>query len=105
LPIINNISNIPPSTKAEEPKGEIDYSKHSGALLSPMVGVIYTAPNVDAKNFVSVGDSVNQGDTVLLIEAMKVFNPIKANKDGKISKILVKANQAVEFNQPLIIIE
>ena len=92
-------------SKIEESKNDTDYTKHSGAILSPMVGVVYTAPNVDAKDFVSVGDNVKQGDTILLIEAMKVFNPIKASKDGKISKILIKSNQAVEFNQPLIIIE
>lgn len=75
------------------------------ALKSPMVGVIYTAANPESSDFVSVGSSVKKGDTVLLIEAMKVFNPIKAHKDGKVSQILVKANEAVEFDQVLLIIE
>jgi acetyl-CoA carboxylase biotin carboxyl carrier protein len=75
------------------------------ALKSPMVGLIYTAPNPESNDFVSIGSSVKKGDTVLLIEAMKVFNPIKAHKDGRISQILVKANEAVEFDQVLLIIE
>jgi len=75
------------------------------ALKSPMVGVIYTAANPESNDFVSVGSSVKKGDTVLLIEAMKVFNPIKAHKDGRVSQILVKANEAVEFDQVLLIIE
>lgn len=82
-----------------------DLSKHIGALLSPMVGVVYTSPNPDAPDFVKIGDSVSQGDTLLLIEAMKVFNPVKAPKSGKIAQILVKSNQVIEYGEVLLVIE
>jgi acetyl-CoA carboxylase biotin carboxyl carrier protein len=74
-------------------------------LNSPMVGVAYMSPEPGAKPFVSVGSTVKSGDTVALIEAMKTFNPIKSNKDGVIKEILVKDGEAVEFDQPIIVIE
>lgn len=75
------------------------------ALKSPMVGVVYLAPEPGADTFVSVGSSVKAGDTVALVEAMKTFNPIKADKDGVVKEILVTDGAAVEFEQPLIVIE
>ncbi|MBO7643139.1 MAG: acetyl-CoA carboxylase biotin carboxyl carrier protein [Alphaproteobacteria bacterium] len=75
------------------------------ALKSPMVGVVYLAPEPGAKPFVKVGASVHAGDTVALVEAMKTFNPIKADTDGVVKKILVSDGGAVEFDQPLIVIE
>ena len=75
------------------------------ALKSPMVGVVYLAPEPGAKPFVTVGASVKAGDTVALVEAMKTFNPIKSDKDGTIKEILVSDGAAVEFDQPLIVIE
>lgn len=75
------------------------------AVKSPMVGVVYLAPEPGADTFVSVGASVKAGDTVALVEAMKTFNPIKSDKDGVIKEILVKDGAAVEFDQPLIVIE
>ena len=75
------------------------------ALKSPMVGVVYLAPEPGAKPFVTVGSSVKAGDTVALVEAMKTFNPIKSDKDGTIKEILVSDGAAVEFDQPLIVIE
>ena len=72
---------------------------------SPMVGVVYLAPEPGAKPFVKVGANVHAGDTVALVEAMKTFNPIKADVDGVVKKILVTDGAAVEFDQPLIIIE
>ena len=74
-------------------------------LKSPMVGVVYLAPEPGAKPFVKVGANVHAGDTVALVEAMKTFNPIKADVDGVVKKILVTDGAAVEFDQPLIIIE
>ena len=83
-----------------------DDDKISGhALKSPMVGVAYLAPEPGAKPFVKIGDSVKAGDTVALVEAMKTFNPIKATADGVVKEILVTDAQAVEFDQPLIVIE
>ena len=75
------------------------------ALKSPMVGVVYMAPEPGADAFVTIGKSVKAGDTVALVEAMKTFNPIKSDKDGIVKEILVKDGAAVEFDQPLIIIE
>ncbi|MDW2995088.1 MAG: biotin/lipoyl-containing protein [Alphaproteobacteria bacterium] len=74
-------------------------------LNSPMVGVVYLAPEPGADTFVTVGASVKAGDTVALVEAMKTFNPIKSDKDGVVKEILVSDGAAVEFDQPLIIIE
>lgn len=75
------------------------------ALKSPMVGVVYLAPEPGAKPFTTVGASIKAGDTVALVEAMKTFNPIKSDKDGVVKEILVTDGQAVEFDQPLIVIE
>ncbi len=75
------------------------------ALKSPMVGVVYLAPEPGADAFVSVGKSVQAGDTVALVEAMKTFNPIKSDRDGIIKEILVSDGAAVEFDQPLVVIE
>lgn len=74
-------------------------------LKSPMVGVAYLAQEPGAKPFVKVGSKVSVGDTVALVEAMKTFNPIKSDVDGVVKKIMVEDGAAVEFDQPLIIIE
>jgi len=81
------------------------HADHPGVVTSPMVGVAYTAAEPDAPAFVNVGDSVTEGQVVLLIEAMKVFNQIKAPQSGTISKILVESGSPVEFGEPLLIIE
>jgi len=70
-----------------------------------MVGTVYLKPAPDAAPFVKVGDSVTQGQTLLIVEAMKVMNPIKAPKGGKVSQILVSDAQPIEFGEPLMIIE
>jgi len=75
------------------------------AIKSPMVGTFYRAPSPDAKNFVEVGDAVNKGDTLCIIEAMKMFNQIEADKSGVIKSIEVENAQPVEYDQPLFIIE
>lgn len=74
-------------------------------LNSPMVGSFYRAPSPGAKNFVDVGSKVNVGDTLCIIEAMKLLNQIEADKAGTIKAILVENGQPVEYNQPLFIIE
>ena len=80
-------------------------SSHPGALTSPMVGTAYTSPEPGAAPFVRVGDTVKAGQTVLIIEAMKVMNPIKAPKAGTVSQVLVEDAQPVEFGEVLLIIE
>lgn len=83
----------------------IDYANSPNAVKSPMVGVVYLSSNPNTPAYVSVGDSVNVGDTVCLIEAMKTYNPVKAHKSGTVTKILVEAGDPVEYGEPLIIIE
>lgn len=77
---------------------------HAGALKSPMVGTAYLAPEPGSANFIKVGDSVSEGDTLLIVEAMKVMNPITADKAGTIEAILIENAQPVEFDQPLVVI-
>ena len=81
-----------------------DLARHPGAVLSPMVGIAYLAPEPGAANFVAVGQAVEAGQTLLLIEAMKTFNQIKAPKAGTVSRILVAAGAPVEFGEPLLIL-
>ncbi|MCF6275866.1 MAG: acetyl-CoA carboxylase biotin carboxyl carrier protein [Robiginitomaculum sp.] len=76
----------------------------AGAVTSPMVGTAYLRSNPDADPFVKVGDNIKSGDTVLLIEAMKTFNPIKATHSGTITKILIEDGQPVEFGEALLVI-
>lgn len=78
-------------------------NKHT--VKAPMVGTVYLAPSPGAKVFVSVGQAVKPGDTLCLIEAMKMFNQIEADKAGTIGAILVETGVPVEFNQPLFVIE
>jgi acetyl-CoA carboxylase biotin carboxyl carrier protein len=85
--------------------GSDDEARSRLALKSPMVGVAYLAAEPGAKPFTAVGARIKAGDTVILIEAMKTFNPIKADRDGIVKEILVTDGQAVEFDQPLIVIE
>jgi acetyl-CoA carboxylase biotin carboxyl carrier protein len=75
------------------------------AVRSPMVGTFYSAPSPEASAFVKQGDTVSAGQTLCIIEAMKILNQIESDKAGKITKILVENGQPVEFDQPLFIIE
>jgi acetyl-CoA carboxylase biotin carboxyl carrier protein len=78
----------------------------SGHIVkSPMVGTYYSSPSPGAKSFISIGDVVSDGDTVCIIEAMKILNQIEAEVSGKVKAILVDNGQPVEFGQPLVIIE
>jgi biotin carboxyl carrier protein len=79
--------------------------KHDNALTSPMVGTVYLSPEPKAKPFVKPGQNVKKNDTLLIIEAMKTFNPIKAQKSGKVEKILVNDSEPVEYGQPLLVIK
>lgn len=82
-----------------------DMATHPGAITSPMVGVAYLSPEPGAAVFVSVGQQVSAGQTLLLIEAMKTFNQIKAPKAGTVTAILVQNGAPVEYGEPLIILE
>lgn len=78
---------------------------HANAIRSPMVGTVYLAPEPGAEDFVGVGDAVKAGETLLIVEAMKVMNPITATAAGTVKAILVGSGQPVEFDQPLIVVE
>ena len=84
---------------------EGDYSSDPRAVKSPMVGTVYLQPEPGANTFVREGDQVKNGQTLLIIEAMKTMNPIESTLQGKVSKILVENEQAVEFGQPLMLID
>ena len=83
----------------------IDVAKHPGTIKSPMVGTVYLSPEPGASSFVKIVDSVNVGQNLLIIEAMKVMNTIKATKSGTVKQILVSDAEPVEFDSPLMIIE
>ncbi|MBK0329119.1 acetyl-CoA carboxylase biotin carboxyl carrier protein [Rhodobacteraceae bacterium F11138] len=87
------------ATESDDPAG------HPGAVLSPMVGTAYMQPEPDAPAFVSVGASVSEGDTLLIVEAMKTMNHIPAPKSGTVKRILIEDGAAVEYGTPLVIIE
>ena len=88
-----------------EPTAVANPADHQGAVTSPMVGTVYTAPEPGAAEFVSEGDMVKAGQTLFIVEAMKVMNPIAAPSAGKVSKILVQNAQPIEFGEALAIIE
>lgn len=93
-----------PAAAAEAPAEAAPAADIANAVKSPMVGTVYLAPEPGADNFKSVGDSVKAGDTIVIVEAMKVMNPITAGKDGKLTQILVGNAEPVEFGQPLFVI-
>ncbi len=82
-----------------------DPAQHPGAVTSPMVGTVYLAPEPGAANFVTVGATVSEGQTVLIIEAMKTMNQIPAPRAGTVKRILVENGTAAEYGTPLLIIE
>lgn len=89
-----------PAIAAESPDAD-----HPGAVTSPMVGVAYLSPEPGAAPFVAVGSKVAQGQTLLLIEAMKTYNKIKATRAGTVTRILVESGTPVEYGEPLMIVE
>lgn len=92
------------ATAAPAESASDDMSNHPGVVKSPMVGTAYIRPSPDADPFVKVGESVKEGDTVMLVEAMKTFNPITAEKSGTVTHVLVEDAQPVEFGEPLFVI-
>ncbi|MFQ5938533.1 MAG: acetyl-CoA carboxylase biotin carboxyl carrier protein [Alphaproteobacteria bacterium] len=78
---------------------------HPGAVTSPMVGIVYITPEPGAAPFIKVGDAVEEGQTLLLIEAMKTFNEVRAQRTGKVSQILVEDGAPVEYGEELLILE
>jgi acetyl-CoA carboxylase biotin carboxyl carrier protein len=101
VPVASAPSSSAPSASADDtvdlPEGEV--------VRSPMVGTFYSSPNPDSPAFVKEGSMVSQGDTLCLIEAMKMFNQIEAELSGKVVKVLVEDGQPVEFDEPLFVIQ
>lgn len=93
----------PQRANTQPPSGNA--ASHPGAITSPMVGTAYVAPEPGAPPFVSKGSTVKVGDTLMIIEAMKVMNPIKAPKAGTVTQVLVESGQPVEFGDVLMVIE
>jgi acetyl-CoA carboxylase biotin carboxyl carrier protein len=95
---------IAPAPAAATPE-EDDPAQHPGAVTSPMVGTVYLQPEPNAPAFVSVGTVVAEGDTLLIVEAMKTMNHIPAPRAGTVRRILVEDGGVVEFGSPLVILE
>jgi acetyl-CoA carboxylase biotin carboxyl carrier protein len=96
-----------PATRpaGQQPTGKTEISGHPGLVTSPMVGTAYVAPSPDAPTFVKVGDMVSEGQTLLIIEAMKTMNQIPAPRAGRVTQVIISDGQPVEFGEPLMIIE
>jgi acetyl-CoA carboxylase biotin carboxyl carrier protein len=89
---------------APAPAGD-DWKSHPGLVRSPIVGTAYLTPEPGSPPYVSEGETVTAGATLLIIEAMKVMNPITAPKAGKVVKVLIRSEQPVEYDEPLVVIE
>ncbi len=96
----------PPAAAAQgAPASAPKADAHANAVRSPMVGTIYLSPAPGAKPFVKPGDQVSEGQTLMIVEAMKTMNPIAAPKAGSVTTVLVRDAQPVEYGEPLIVIE
>jgi acetyl-CoA carboxylase biotin carboxyl carrier protein len=107
-PPVQPIAGLPAAPPAANPAVAVpaeDDAAHPGAVLSPMVGIVYLAPEPGAAPFVNAGQTVAAGQTLLLIEAMKTFNQIKAPKSGTIARILVSSGTPVEYGEVLMVVE
>lgn len=98
-------TSVPVAVNVETSQTAIGATGHPGTVKSPMVGTVYLSPEPGAMPFVKVGDSVSAGQNLLIIEAMKVMNPIKAPKAGTVTKIFARDAEPTEFDAPLLIIE
>ena len=95
--------NQQPQVQTEEPLGKVDTTTidNKDAITSPMVGTFYRSASPDSAPFIDIGSIVKKGETLCIIEAMKILNEIESDKEGTISKILIENGQPVEFGQPL----
>ncbi|HEY5721947.1 MAG TPA: acetyl-CoA carboxylase biotin carboxyl carrier protein [Allosphingosinicella sp.] len=92
-------------TPPPPPAAEVPPAQHPGTVKSPMVGTVFLSGEPGGKPFVSAGTKVKEGDTLLIVEAMKVMNPITAPRGGTVREVLVQDAQPVEYDQPLVIVE
>lgn len=105
MPMISAPQNAPTAANAPGPAVAANAADHPGCVKSPMVGTAYAAAEPGKPAFIKVGDKVNKGQTLLIIEAMKVMNPIPAPNAGTVKEIVFKDAAAVEFGEPLVVIE
>lgn len=96
---------VVPSPAPAATAGPASEPEPAGALRAPMVGTVYLAPEPGAKPFVAMGDEVREGQTLLIIEAMKVMNPIRAPRGGRVTQLLIHNGDPVEFGELLLVIE
>ncbi len=104
-PVVQAAALAAPAVIGPAPAVALEEAAPAGAIMSPMVGIAYLAPEPGATPFIAVGRAVAAGQTVLLIEAMKTFNQIKAPQAGVVTRILVQSGEPVEYAQPLLVIE
>ncbi|RNC78930.1 acetyl-CoA carboxylase biotin carboxyl carrier protein [Piscirickettsia salmonis] len=105
MPMTTTASVPAPLPVAEAVAPAVSNEMSGHAVKSPMVGTFYSAPSPDADPFVKVGQKINMGETICIVEAMKMFNQIEADKAGVVKQILLSDGDIVEFDQPLVIIE
>lgn len=103
-PVAATVAAPAASATSAERAVKIDAS-HPGAVTSPMVGTVYVAPEPGAPPFVQAGDKVNEGQTLFIVEAMKVMNPIRAPRSGKVAQVLVENGAPVEYGEVLLLLE
>ena len=101
-PVVQVAPAAGPATTSTAP---VEETAHPGSVPSPMVGTVYLSPEPGADPFIKVGQQVSEGQTLMIIEAMKTMNHIPAPRSGKVSAILIENQQPVEFGEPLLIIE
>jgi acetyl-CoA carboxylase biotin carboxyl carrier protein len=99
------MGHAPAAAGAPAAPTKSDLSKHPGLVASPMVGTAYVAPSPGSAPFVKIGDTVAEGQTLLIIEAMKTMNQIASTRAGRVTQIIISDGQPVEFGEPLMIIE
>ena len=94
-----------PAQEEPTPAPVADDASHPGAVTSPLVGVVYVAPEPGGRPFVSVGDEISEGDTLFIVEAMKTMNPVRAPSGGHVTRILAENGARVEYGEVLLILE
>ena len=104
-PLPSPLQHAPIADHDSEPSGDHPDADHPGAIASPMVGTAYLAPEPGADMFVKPGDHVSEGQTLLIVEAMKVMNPIRAPKNGTVSRVLIENGSPVEYGQLLMVLD
>ena len=102
--VVSTSQPMPAEGETQLTNAETD-ANHPGAVASPMVGTAYLSPEPGAAAFVKPGDQISEGETLLIVEAMKVMNPIRAPKDGTISRVLIENGSPVEYGQLLMILD